>query len=86
MKFASQTSLKGLVVVVVVAIAAGAVAQRNMAAAPPPAKSTEADSRPRVEVVHPRRVTVAQRLQTNATLEAFETTDLFAKASISVIT
>jgi RND family efflux transporter MFP subunit len=81
MKFAGQTSIKGLIAVVV-AIAAGAiVAQRNMAAAPPPAKSTKADSRPRVEVVHPRRVTVAQRLQTNATLEAFETADLFAKVT-----
>jgi len=81
MKFASQTSMKGLIVVVV-AIAAGAiVAQRNMAAAPPPAKSTEADSRPRIEVVHPRRVTVAQRLQTNATLAAFEKADLFAKVT-----
>jgi RND family efflux transporter MFP subunit len=67
---------------VVVAIAAGAiVAQRNTAATPPPAKSTEADSLPRVEVVHPRRETVAQRLQTNATLEAFETADLFAKVT-----
>src|SRR6202022_2881774 len=52
-----------------------------MAAAPPPSKSTEADSRPRIEVVHPRRVTVAQRVQTNATLEAFDDTDLFAKVS-----
>src|ERR1700730_9821722 len=41
----------------------------------------EADSRPRVEVVHPRRRTVAQRLQTNATLAAFEEADLFAKVS-----
>jgi multidrug resistance efflux pump len=81
MKFASQTKIRGLIVVVV-AIAAGAiVAQRNMAAAPPSAKSTEADSRPLIEVVHPRRVTVAQRLQTNATLEAFETADLFAKVT-----
>jgi RND family efflux transporter MFP subunit len=81
MKFASQTSTK-CVIAVVVAIAAGAiVAQRNMAATPPPAKSTEVDSRPRIEVVHPRRVTVAQRLQTNATLEAFETADLFAKVT-----
>src|SRR5215469_8620643 len=81
MKLASQTAIKGLIAVVV-AIGAGAiVAQRNMAAAPPPAKSTEADSRPRIEVVHPRRVTVAQRLQTNATLEAFETADLFAKVT-----
>jgi multidrug efflux pump subunit AcrA (membrane-fusion protein) len=39
------------------------------------------DSRPRVEVEHPRRVTVVQRLQTNATLAAFEETDLFAKVS-----
>ena len=54
-----------------------------LAASPsaPRSKSTEADSRPRVEVVHPRRITVARRLQTNATLEAFEETDLFAKVS-----
>ena len=31
--------------------------------------------------MRPRRVTVAQRLQTNATLEAFEEADLFAKVS-----
>src|SRR5207237_179129 len=55
--------------------------QRNMAAGPPPARSTEVDSRPRIEVVHPRRVTVAQRLQTNATLAAFEKADLFAKVT-----
>ena len=93
MKFASQTRIK--VLIVVAALAAGAiVAQRNMAAAPPPAKSTEVDTRPRIEVVHPRRVTVAQRLQTNATLAPFEVADLFAKlpgicptfASISAIT
>jgi multidrug efflux pump subunit AcrA (membrane-fusion protein) len=70
------------VLMVVAALAAGAiVAERNMAAAPPPAKSTEVDSRPRIEVVHPRRVTVAQRLQTNATLAAFEEADLFAKVT-----
>ena len=80
MKFASQTRIK--VLMVVAAFAAGAiVAERNMAAAPPPAKSTEVDSRPRIEVVHPRRVTVAQRLQTNATLAAFEEADLFAKVT-----
>src|SRR5207237_10881911 len=78
MKFASQTRIK--VSMVVAALAAGAIlAERNMAAAPPPAKSIEPDSRPRVEVVHPRRLTVAQRLQTNATLAAFEVADLFAK-------
>src|SRR6516164_2529694 len=81
MKFAGQSGIKVLVVVVV-AIAAGAIiGQRNMAAPPPPAKSTEMDSPPRVEVVHPRRVTVAQRLQTNATLAAFEKADLFAKVT-----
>jgi RND family efflux transporter MFP subunit len=48
---------------------------------PPPAKSAEVDSRPRVEVVHPRRVTVAQQLHTNATLAAFEKADLFAKVT-----
>jgi RND family efflux transporter MFP subunit len=80
MKFASQTRIK--VLMVVAALAAGAiVAERNMAATPPPAKSTEPDSRPRIEVVHPRRVTVAQRLQTNATLAAFEEADLFAKVT-----
>ena len=80
MKFVSQTGIKVLMAVAALA-AAFIVAQRNMAAAPPPAKSTEADNRPRVEVVDPRRVTVAQRLQTNATLEAFETADLFAKVT-----
>jgi RND family efflux transporter MFP subunit len=80
MKFASQMRIK--VLMVVAALAAGAiVAERNMAAAPPPAKSIEPDSRPSVEVVHPRRLTVAQRLQTNATLEAFEVADLFAKVT-----
>jgi RND family efflux transporter MFP subunit len=81
MKFASQRGIKVLMVVVVAIAAASIVAQRNMAAAPAPAKSTEVDSRPRVEVVHPRRVTVARRLQTNATLAAFEEADLFAKVT-----
>ena len=39
------------------------------------------DNLPRVEVVRPRRATVVQRVQTNATLEAFEEVDLFAKVS-----
>jgi RND family efflux transporter MFP subunit len=81
MKFASQRGIKVLMVVVVATAAGAIVAQRNMAAAPAPAKSTEADSRPRIEVVHPRRVTVARRLQTNATLAAFEEADLFAKVT-----
>ena len=81
MNFTSQTGMK--VLMVVAALAAGAiVAEKHLAASvPPPAKSAEADSRPRVEVVHPRRVTVAQQLQTNATLAAFEKADLFAKVT-----
>jgi len=61
--------------------AAGIVAERHLAASPSPVNSTKAESPPRVEVVHPRRATVAKRLQTNATLEAFEESDLFAKVS-----
>jgi RND family efflux transporter MFP subunit len=81
MNFKSQTGMKALMVVT--ALAAGAiVAEKHLAASvPPPAKSAEVDSRPQVEVVHPRRVTVAQRLQTNATLAAFEEADLFAKVT-----
>jgi multidrug efflux pump subunit AcrA (membrane-fusion protein) len=36
---------------------------------------------PRVDVVHAQRATVARRLVSNATLEAFEEADLFAKVS-----
>jgi RND family efflux transporter MFP subunit len=80
MKFTSQARIK--VLMVVAALAAGAiVAERNMAAAPPPAKTIEPDSRPSVDVVYPRRLTVAQRLQTNATLAPFEVADLFAKVT-----
>jgi RND family efflux transporter MFP subunit len=82
MNFASRTGIKVLVVVVVVALGVGGiVAERHLAASPSPVNSTKANSPPRVEVVRPRRVTVAQRLQTNATLEAFEEADLFAKVS-----
>src|SRR3979411_2102797 len=80
MNFMSRTGIKVLVIVVGVG-AGGAVVERYLAASPSPMNATRADSRPRVEVVHPRRITVAQRLQTNATLEAFEETDLFAKIS-----
>jgi RND family efflux transporter MFP subunit len=38
-------------------------------------------SPPSVDVVHARRATVAQRLVSNATLEAFEEADIFAKVS-----
>jgi RND family efflux transporter MFP subunit len=80
MNFTRRTGLKILVVVVGLG-AVGIVAERHLTAAPSPAKPTEVESRPRVELVHPRRLTVARHLQTNATLEAFEATDLFAKVS-----
>src|SRR5258708_12358405 len=80
MNVTNRTSIKVLVVVVGVG-AAGIVAVRHLAASPSPVNSTKADSPPRVEIVRPRRATVAQRLQTNATLEAFEEADLFAKVS-----
>lgn len=78
MNFFSRNGIKVLMVLVGIGVA-GIIAERYLVASP--SKPTQVDSRPRVEVVHPRRVTVAQRLQTNATLEAFEETDLFAKVS-----
>src|SRR5258705_146236 len=82
MNFIARNSIKALVALIAIGVV-GMVADRYLAASPSAStsKSTKADSRPRVEVVHPRRITVAQRLQTNATLEAFEETDLFAKIS-----
>jgi RND family efflux transporter MFP subunit len=73
--------IKVLVVVVVGLGAGGVVAERRLAASPSLVSPWKPDNLPRVEVVRPRRVTVAQRLQTNATLEAFEEADLFAKVS-----
>jgi RND family efflux transporter MFP subunit len=52
-----------------------------LAGPPPKATEAEAESRARVDVVHARRTTLAQRLVTNATIEAFEEADLFAKVS-----
>jgi RND family efflux transporter MFP subunit len=80
MSFTSRTSLKIFVVVVGLGTG-GVVAERHLAASPAPATSMKADSLPQVELVHPSRATVAQHLQTNATLEAFEQADLFAKVS-----
>src|SRR6266403_2602244 len=80
MNFTNRTGIK--VIVVVVGLGAGGiVAERHLGASPTPANLTKADSVPLVELVRPSRVTVAQRLQTNATLEAFEEADLFAKVS-----
>src|ERR1700747_2707836 len=78
MKFISRNGIKALVALVGVSVV-GIVAERYLAASP--SKLAKVDTRPGVEVEHPRRVTVVQRLQTNATLEAFEETDLFAKVS-----
>src|SRR3981081_406564 len=83
MNFTSRTGIKVLLVGVGVG-AGGIVAERHLAASPSPVNSTKADNPPRVEVVLPRRSAVAQRLQTNATLEAFEEEDLFAKFSGSL--
>src|SRR5882724_929983 len=80
MNFTSRTGIKVLLVVVGLG-AAGIAAERHLAALPSPVNSTKPDSPPRIEVVRPRRVTVTHRLQTNATLEAFEEADLFAKVS-----
>src|SRR6266480_1191840 len=80
MKFTNRMGIKVLVVVAGVG-AAGIVADWHLAASPSPANITKADNPPLVEVVRPRRATVAQRLQTNASLEAFEEVDLFAKVS-----
>src|ERR1700719_3874285 len=78
MNFISRNGIKALVALVGISVV-GIVAQRYLAASP--SKLAKVDTRPRVEIEHPRRVTVVQRLQTNATLEAFEETDLFAKVS-----
>jgi RND family efflux transporter MFP subunit len=82
MKFTGRTGVKLLVVVVAVG-AAGIVADWHLAASPSPSLVSpwKPDNLPRVEVVRPRRAAVAERLQTNATLEAFEEADLFAKVS-----
>jgi RND family efflux transporter MFP subunit len=80
MNFMSRKGIKVLAVVIAVG-AAGIVADWHLAASPSLVSPWKPDNLPRVEVVRPRRATVAQRLQTNATLEAFEETDLFAKVS-----
>ena len=78
MNLIARHGIKALVALVGISVV-GILAQRYVAASP--SKLAKVDSRPRVEVEHPRRVTVVQRLQTNATLAAFEETDLFAKVS-----
>jgi multidrug efflux pump subunit AcrA (membrane-fusion protein) len=82
MNFTSRTGIKVLAVVIGVSTA-GIVADWRLAASSSRSLVSpwKPDDLPRVEVVRPRRATVAQRLQTNATLEAFEEADLFAKVS-----
>src|SRR5713101_1275717 len=82
MNFMSRTGIKVLAVIIGVG-AAGIVADWHLAASPSPSLVSpwKPDNPPPVEVVRLRRATVAQRLQTNATLEAFEEADLFAKVS-----
>jgi RND family efflux transporter MFP subunit len=80
MNFTSRTGIKVLAVVIGVSTA-GIVADWHLAASPSLVSPWKPDNMPRVEVVRPRRATVAQRLQTNATLEAFEETNPFAKVS-----
>src|SRR5260370_42347126 len=82
MDFMSGRGIKVLAGIVGVG-AAGIVAEQHLAASPSRSLVSpwKPDTRPRVEVVRPRGASVAQRLQTNATLEAFEEADLFAKVS-----
>jgi RND family efflux transporter MFP subunit len=80
MNFISRTYVKVAVVVLAVGVGAGGVvAERHLAASPASVSSTKVETPPRIEVVRPRRLAVAQHIQTNATLAAFEEADLFAK-------
>jgi RND family efflux transporter MFP subunit len=76
----TSTRIK-VVIATAMIVAMGYFATWYLRAAPTPNPPTPTDSRPSVEVVSPRRATVAQRLQSNATLEAFEDANLFAKVS-----
>src|ERR1700692_4172483 len=71
------------VLATVAVIIAGATGALLYLGASPPSKATTSapESHPTVDVVKPGRETLAQRVQANATLEAFEDTDLFAKVS-----
>ena len=77
MKFTRRNSITFVALVGISVM--GILAERYLAASP--SKLTKVDTRPGVEVDHARRATLVQRLETNATLEAFEETDLFAKVS-----
>ena len=79
MNVLNRTSVRVLLLALAAVGGGTLITKRHLAASPSPV--VEADSRPHVDLVRPRRLTLAHRLQTNATLEAFEETDLFAKVS-----
>jgi RND family efflux transporter MFP subunit len=76
----STTAIKRAWIVWTIAIYLS-ITSASLFAAAEPVLAQSADNRPRVDVVHPTRATIARRLKTNATLEAFEEADLFAKVS-----
>jgi RND family efflux transporter MFP subunit len=71
------------VVATVAVIIAGAAGALPYLGASPPSNATTAapESHPSVDVAKPGRETLVHRVQGNATLEAFEDADLFAKVS-----
>src|SRR6185312_16625349 len=75
--------LTALKILVPAAALAGGVYIAAPYSGEPPTKASAAppESAPRVNVAHAQRATVARRLVSNATLEAFEEADLFAKVS-----
>src|SRR5258706_1718686 len=79
MNFTRRTGMKIWAVVAALGVV-GLVAERHWAASRSRTNSM-VENRPRAELVRPRRLTVARHVQTNASLEAFEQTDLFAKVS-----
>jgi RND family efflux transporter MFP subunit len=81
MNFMNRTGIKVLLVVLGLVAGSIVVERQHLMASPSPVNSTKVDEPLWVEVVRPRRATLAQHLQTNATLEAFEEADLFAKVS-----
>ncbi|MGY3472298.1 efflux RND transporter periplasmic adaptor subunit [Bradyrhizobium ottawaense] len=81
MNFRSRTVINILLVVVGLGAGSIVVERQYLAATPSPLNTEKVADPLRVEMVRPRRITVAQRLQTNATLEAFEEVDIFAKVS-----
>jgi RND family efflux transporter MFP subunit len=72
-----------LKILVAAAALAGGVYIAALYLVEPPTKASAAppESAPKVNVAHAERTTVARRLVSNATLEAFEEADLFAKVS-----